>query len=150
MGPIPLHTGWTLGSVPEHISNWAKAAQQRAVAQAAYDAASSMYLLPGFSNRARTVRAGGAMEALPAGVTAATAATAAAAADGGLFGPTGARDPVLAGITTGMPDASLPLVPGADETFVSRDTGVTGQRGFWSWQGNTGGVRCGMGEEGGD
>ncbi|CAM9362571.1 unnamed protein product, partial [Sphacelaria rigidula] len=33
-GPIPLHTGWTLGGVPKHMSNWAAAAQA-AAAQAA-------------------------------------------------------------------------------------------------------------------
>ena len=43
-----------------------------------------------------------------------------------------AGDEVLSSITNGTPGARLPLVPGPDETFVSRDTGVTGEG---SWKG---------------
>lgn len=48
-------------------------------------------------------------------------------------------DALLASISNGTPGARLPLVPCPDETFVSRDTGVTGEaaRGCISdtWQG---------------
>lgn len=36
-------------------------------------------------------------------------------------------DALLASISNGTPGARLPLVPCPDETFVSRDTGVTGE-----------------------
>lgn len=38
-------------------------------------------------------------------------------------------DAVLESILAGEPGKKLPLVPGLDETFVSRDTGVTGEGG---------------------
>lgn len=100
-GPIPLHTGWTLGGVPKHMSNWAAAAQA-AAAQAA---------------------GGGGGGGGSGGMFGPQAAATAAALAGG-------KDPVLTDIVSGMPDASLPLVPGPDKTFVSRDTCVTGARGM--------------------
>lgn len=72
--------------------------------------------------RTTTATAAAAAAAAAAASAAASAAAAAAASAGG--------DAVLATIAAGMPAARLPLVPEPDETFVSRDTGVTGKRGL--------------------
>lgn len=120
MGPIPLHTGWTLGQVPQHIAAWAHASQR--AAQAGHDPhtdVSSSLGVSGARSRSGTE----------------TAASFAGLGSGGgvVFGPTPQGrdgDPVLRSIGAGMPGLKLPLVPDTDETFVSRDTGVTGKPGM--------------------
>lgn len=107
MGPIPLDTGWTLGPVPKHIAAWALAAKRAHADDSLMDMSSS---LPGRSGRSSISGVSGGSGGLVFGDAA------------------GGGDPVLASVATGMPGARLPLVPGPDETFVSRDTGVTGER----------------------
>lgn len=110
MGPIPLYTGWTLGPVPKHVAAWASA-----VKRVSTDLDSLNCNRQAFG----TGGEGGAAEVAGGGI-AAGAEEAAAGAES-LRG-----DALLASIATGQPEARLPLVPEPDETFVSRDTGVTG------------------------
>lgn len=111
MGPIPLYTGWTLGPVPKHIAAWASAAKRSPVDSTGMDASSAGT----GRQRSATVDLGAGVGGREFGPGRATAAAAAGV------------DAVLATIAAGTPGARLPLVPGPDETFVSRDTGVTGE-----------------------
>ncbi|CAM9257348.1 unnamed protein product, partial [Hapterophycus canaliculatus] len=119
MGPIPLYTGWTLGPVPTHVAAWATAAKRVS--------ADSDSLAQSGRPRSLTRGEGGVAEAAPGGFAAAGLEAAAAAAAAAAAGGTGQErgDVVLGSITAGQPGARLPLVPEPDETFVSRDTGVT-------------------------
>lgn len=111
MGPIPLYTGWTLGPVPKHVAAWASA-----VKRVSTDLDS---LGSGRPTSFGTGGEGGVAEAV-GGVAAGGAEEAAAAAE------RERGDALLTSIAAAQPGARLPLVPESDETFVSRDTGVTG------------------------
>ena len=106
MGPIPLYTGWTLGPVPKHVAAWASAAKRSSA-----DLDSSAY------GRPRSGTGGGE----GGGVAELAGAVAAVAAE------KERGDALLASIAAAQPGARLPLVPEVDETFVSRDTYITGR-----------------------
>lgn len=123
MGPIPLDTGWTLGPVPKHIAAWALAARRAHAADQSVDLSSSLMSrsqLGGYGASWDGGRGGGSAGGSSGG-----------SREGSVHLPLGnlnsLPDPVLGGVAAGMPAARLPLVPGPDETFVSRDTGITGE-----------------------
>lgn len=112
MGPIPLDTGWNLGPVPKHIAAWALAAKRAHASDPFSDVSNRTSRAPADSS-VEVSNSSSAVGESPMGLA--------------LENLAGVRDPVLGGIANGMPNARLPLVPGPDETFVSRDTGVTGE-----------------------
>lgn len=141
-GPIPLYTGWTLGPLPRHIAAWAVAAK-RSPAEGALDAyglpvstatTASSSVARGTRQRSKTVDETSALQARGRGGGRGgdvhgghpDPATMVGGGGGGNGGG-GGGDAVLASIVAGTAGARLPLIPGPDETFVSRDTGVTGE-----------------------
>lgn len=131
MGPIALYTGWTLGPVPKHIAAWARAAN-RASADGNVDA-SPYGLRPAAAAAASGRQRTGSREGRGDGRFSRAAGPGPGPGPPGP-GPPGAvptvakgGDAVLETIENGTPGMVLPLVPGSDETFVSRDTGVTGK-----------------------
>lgn len=108
MGPIPLYTGWTLGPVPKHVAAWAHAAKRTSADL----------------EHQRSGGEGGAGDGA-GGIAAGVEEAAAAAAE------KERGDALLASVTAGQPGSKLPLVPAPDETFVSRDTGITGESQHW-------------------
>lgn len=116
VGPIPLYTGWTLGPVPKHVAAWALAAKRSSA-----DLDSSTY---GHGRpRSGTGGEGGVAELVGAAAAGAQDSAAAAEKKRG--------DALLASIAAAQPGSKLPLVPEPDETFVSRDTCITGIIRHW-------------------
>lgn len=110
MGPIPLYTGWTLGPVPKHVAAWASAVKRVSTDLDSLNSGRQTFGVGG---------EGGAAEAAGGGI--------AAGVEEAVAGAERQRgDALLASITTAQPGARLPLVPEPDETFVSKDTGITG------------------------
>lgn len=116
MGPIPLYTGWTLGPVPKHVAAWASAAKRSSA-----DLDSSAYGRPRSGTGGGEGGGGGVAE-----LAGAVAAAAAGAEDAAAAAQKEREDALLASIAAAHPGARLPLVPEPDETFVSRDTYITG------------------------